>query len=197
VQHDRGSPAIASCLRRKNTFPEEFHITHSVQDTTEQWIDHVLAPYIARKKDKLQLPPDQPALCILHLFAAHRVEGVLTAFNKNKIRVAFVPGGCTGELQPLDLSCNDPFKETLAQQFSDWYASRITDAPDDGTPIKVDMRLTAIKPTHADWLVKAWRELRENRAAITRGWHQAGIVAAVTAEEEIDDEPAPIDIIID
>ena len=182
-------------------FPDDFHITHSVnhwsnQTTTEQWIENILVPYLDRKREELELAPEHPALCILDLFAAHRVEPIVAAFARHHIKVVFVPGGCTGELQPLDLSCNDPFKEILSQHFSDWYASRITSAPDDNTPIKVDMRLTAIKPTHAEWLVSSWRTLRENKAAIIRGWHQAGIISATSAAPNSEEEENVIDIII-
>lgn len=186
------------------TFPPDWHITHSPNhwantSTTLEWISHVLVPFLVKKREDLQIPPEQPALCILDLFRAHRVEEVIDALKENNIRVAFVPGGCTGEVQPLDLSGNAEFKAELKQCFTSWYATQITSQPDDAAPIKIDVRLSALKPLHASWLVQSWKALRENVTAIISGWQQSGIVdglekAAGDGDAEGNEE---VNIIID
>ena len=183
-------------------FPTDWHITHSPNHwantaTTIEWIEHILVPFLEKKKQDLQIPPEQPSLCILDLFRAHRVEEVIDVFKKHNIRVTFVPGGCTGEVQPLDLSGNVEFKAELN---TSWYASQITDQPDDSAPIKIDVRLSALKPLHASWIVQSWRALRENTTAITSGWQQSGIVDGLEKafnEEDEDIQEAVIDIHID
>ena len=39
----------------------------------------------------------------------------------------YVPGNCSGVLQPLDVSGNSSFKGFLEDEFSSWYSSWVTD----------------------------------------------------------------------
>ena len=52
----------------------------------------------------LDLPEDQTALAIFDVFAAHQCGSVLEKLQSNNIYQVFVPAGCTGELQPLDVT---------------------------------------------------------------------------------------------
>jgi hypothetical protein len=59
----------------------------------------------------------QPALAVFDVFAAHRVNSFLTKLERAGIKVKFIPGGCTRELQPLVLSGNAQFKDAVKTQF--------------------------------------------------------------------------------
>lgn len=76
----------------------------------------------------MDVPEDKRGLVILDVFAAHRTQAVLDEFTAVGFEVEFIPGNCTGELQPLDLSVNGFFKEKCKAQFTDWYAGRVMDA---------------------------------------------------------------------
>ena len=67
-------------------------------------------PYVQETRDKHDLGLLSPALVILDVFPAHRVDSVLQKLKTNGIRVRFVPGRTTGELKPLDVSGNGEFK---------------------------------------------------------------------------------------
>lgn len=49
-------------------------------------------------------------MIIWDLFRAHRTPAVLAYARAQKCQMAFVPSGCTGLVQPADLSWNKPFK---------------------------------------------------------------------------------------
>jgi len=67
------------------------------------WIEEQLAPVFEV----------EPTLLALDLFAGHRTEEVLDIFKANDITISVIPGGCTGLIQPLDVSINRPFKDIL------------------------------------------------------------------------------------
>ena len=100
----------------------------------------------------ISLSSTQKALAIFDVFSAHRSRPVLDLLEKNNILVVFVPGGCTGELQPLDLSVNYEYKKLLKDCFRQWYANKVKVAMEAGTSVDeifVDLRTSAMKPVHA------------------------------------------------
>lgn len=87
----------------------------------------------------------------------------------------FVPGGCTEELQPLDLSVNDYYKKQLKQCFSNWYSEIIIRRLTVGGTIdkvKVDLRTFSTKPIHAKWLIKVHASLSSHQFIIIAGFNK-------------------------
>ena len=90
----------------------------------------------------------------------------------------FVPASCTGELQPLDLTVNYSFKESVKASFTNWYAQQVTVALDNEKSVEdVDIRLNIarIKPLHAKWLIQAHSLLQDNLSLIYKGFIKSGI----------------------
>ena len=73
-----------------------------------------------------------PALALFDLFAAHRCRSVLAKLQNHNIHEVFIPAGCTGELQPLDVGVNQEFKQLMKNLFSRWYAEEVREALDQG-----------------------------------------------------------------
>jgi len=62
---------------------------------------------------QLKVKKSQKSLAIFDVFEANRVEEFLDKLKDNNILVIFVPAGCPGDLQPLDVAVNDDFKRDL------------------------------------------------------------------------------------
>lgn len=62
-----------------------------------EYLDSILIPYVASKRDELQ-NPNQAALLICDVFAAHRVASFREKLEANDIQLIYVPAGCTGRL---------------------------------------------------------------------------------------------------
>jgi len=99
-----GSTIVEERRKYDNRVVVKFNSTAYVNSATMvEWLDNQLLPVLG----------DQPTLLAMDLFAAHKTEGVLDTLRANDITVSIIPGGCTGLVQPLDISINGPFKEIL------------------------------------------------------------------------------------
>lgn len=93
----------------------------------------------------------------------------------------FIPGGCTGELQPLDVAVNGCFKMEMKKCFTNWFASKVTAQLDsvDKENSPVDLRISVVKPVHANWLISTLQSLATQEETLLRGWKESGIFDAV------------------
>ena len=70
-----------------------------------------------------------------------------------------VPVNMTHFFQPLDLTVNRSAKQFMRKQFVMYYSEIVRHELENGRnidDIEVDLRLTAIKPLHAQWLVSMY-----------------------------------------
>ena len=89
-----------------------------------------------KTRQDLELADDHCALAIFDVFHAHRCDSLLKKLSSNNIHQVFVPAGCTGDLQPLDLSVNEEFKAAMKSNFSRWYADEVKQALDNGISLE-------------------------------------------------------------
>ena len=137
-------------------FPNNWHITQSEKHwsnavTMLEYADKILIPHVKRQRSLYNLP-NQTALAIFDIFAAHRTEDFLGKLRQNNISVIFVPAGCTGEVQPLDVAVNDVFKKKLKSKFTVWYSDCIQKellAGKDVDEIRVNLNGVIVKPLNA------------------------------------------------
>ena len=88
--------------------------------------------------------------------------------------------------QPLDLTVNKHCKSYLKRLFSEWYAQQIKNQFSLGKKveeIKIEFRLTSLKPLHAKWLVEYYNEITSENGSsvIINGRKAAGIDEAIKA----------------
>jgi hypothetical protein len=169
----------------KITFPSGWDIYHSeshwsTEDTMLHFIDHVLVPYVQTTRETLGFDRDHCALALFDVFASHRCESVLQALEKNSIKCCFIPANCTGELQPLDLTVNQVFKQELKACFIKWYAGLVKEQLSDGVElrnIKPDLRTSILKPLQAHWLIEAISKIPSD--VVVDGFSKSGIKESI------------------
>ena len=158
-------------------FPAGWDVWHSqnhwsTEETMIHYIEEVIAPYFRVVRKSLGLSENHSALAVFDVFAAHRSQIVLDTLDKYHIKYFYVPAGCTGELQPLDLTFNEPFKREMKECFTRWYASLIKKDLDQGKgvgEVKPDLRTSTVKPIHARWLMEVHSKLSKNSDLIISG----------------------------
>ena len=125
-------------------------------------IEEILVPYIEKVRQVENLPVSQKALVIMDVFSSQITSVVLDCFKDNKIEVVCLPANMTYLLQPLDLTVNGYAKKFTSQKFSEWYSSQIMKQLDDGKElhdINIDLKLSKLKPLHAEWLVELYNQM--------------------------------------
>ena len=78
------------------------------------WVKEVLAPYVANA------PHGIVPIILLDDFTAHKTGQVVDAIQHLGIEVEFVPPGCTGMVQPVDVGYNKSLKGKVREQYHEW-----------------------------------------------------------------------------
>ena len=171
------------CLPKVD-FPEDWDITFTENHWCNEavmidYVNKILLPYIAQKKQQLSLDPLYPSLVIFDCFRGQCTDQFLSLLKANSIYILIVPANCTDRLQPLDVSINKTAKEFLRRQFQEWHAAKISDQMlkhNKGSSIQpVDLSMAVVKPLGARWMVKFYDYMQQNPSIIKNGFTKAGI----------------------
>jgi len=92
---------------REPYYPEvlvEFNPTAYMNDNLfENYITTHLSPVLGSR----------PTLFAMDLMGSHKTPAILKLFRNNDITPSLIPAGCTGLVQPLDVSINKPLEELV------------------------------------------------------------------------------------
>ena len=103
--------------------------------------------------------------------------------KKNDIIVIHVPNNHTNLFQPLDISVNKSAKCFIADKYQDWYAEKVLQQLNRSVAVhnvKVDVKLSIIKPLHAKWIIEMYHHLRRSKQIVISGFRKAHITEAVS-----------------
>jgi hypothetical protein len=114
------------------------------------WIDRVLTVYMDRMIKKHHLPPNQVCVLILDLHYSHLAPESLAHMKGNNIIPVFIPGGCTDEMQVMDVCCNKSYKSAVKTAFRehthDEFTRYIQTPGNEPAHFKLNMSTKALKP---------------------------------------------------
>ena len=168
-------------------FPQNWNVTHSPnhwanEDTTLEYLQKIIIPYIQQMRTELSLSENHPALAIFDMFKAHLTDPVTKILEENSILFVTVPPNCTDRLQPLDISLNKSVKDFLRKMFQEWYADQVMSQLDDdpGCTIQpISLTGAAVKSKTASWLVQMFDYVESNPHLIVNSFLEAGITQAI------------------
>ena len=150
-------------------------------------INDVLVPYIGRVKQEKPFPLGQKRLLIWDAsFKAQSTTKVKETFASHGIKVVMLPKNMTHLLKPLDLTTNSSLQKFEKKAFSEYSCSSIlkelrNDPTCDVTAIKVDLRLSTLKPLHNEVIKNAYNYLASCRGKeiIRSQWKASGITDGI------------------
>ena len=129
---------------------------------------------------------DQVALLIMDVLKGQMTIPVLKFLSNNNILLQSVPANFTYLFQSLDVQGgpNGFVKRLMKRKFTDWYASQIILAMEEGKEletIEVPLKLSNTKSLHAKWLIEMYNEMTsdKDRKVCLKGWEVSGIKAVV------------------
>jgi len=119
-----------------------------------QWIDEVLAPDVATA------PAGIVPILFLDSFLVHLKGSIVQKIQDLGVQVEFIPPGCTGLLQPVNVGFNKAFKAKMRTQFNSWLLEQDPDQPIPGTTRRnvTDWIIAAQKNVTDETLKNAWRK---------------------------------------
>ena len=101
------------------------------------------------------------SLLVMDSFGGHLTENVTKALRKGNTVTAIIPGGCTSNLQPLDVSINKPFKTELRKSWGKYMRESAKIAREKDERVKA-----ASKETVIGWLVSAFSTIQAKPSMI-------------------------------
>ena len=78
------------------------------------WVQEILTLYIAN------VPHRIVPIILLNDFIVHKTSRVVDAIQQLGIKVEFIPPGCTGMVQPVDVGYNKSLKANVRNQYCEW-----------------------------------------------------------------------------
>ena len=168
-------------------FPKTFCISHnpkhwSNEKETLNLLNEVVNPYVhvVKTRAALRLDPGQKALMIWDVFKGQMTDVVKSRLAELDIFLVAVPANMTHIFQPLDLTVIAEAKKFTKKQFVTYYSRSVQEQLQSGRKleeIEVDLRLSVMKPLHAQWLVSMYDHLTGQRGkeVILKGWKGGGI----------------------
>ena len=92
-------------------------------DIMLEWVEEILPLYVPTP------PPGVVPLLYLDSFAVHMMGSVVGAIQALGVEVKFIPPGCTGLVQPVDVGYNKAFKSKVKEQCNEWLFQHDPDLP--------------------------------------------------------------------
>ena len=129
------------------------------------WINNWLVPLFAPTRAK-----GERLLLIIDSARGHMTKEVKEACKRNDIDICMIPGGCTGILQPLDLTVNRSFKARLKRGYARAMRGYPTTTARKEPKSKLNMRylvenvLQSAQGVTGDCVRNGWRRMRESEA---------------------------------
>jgi hypothetical protein len=106
----------------------------------------------------------------LDSFSPHLTPTVRSYVKQNKTTLSVIPGGCTGYIQPLDVSLNKPLKALIKEEHDDHFDQHI----DEWQAGKFSVGDWRVLLTY--WVAKAWKRLHlEYKDTIINTFRNVGL----------------------
>jgi hypothetical protein len=133
----------------------------STQETMKILVDTIISPYFEKTKVELNLPSDQCSVWKIDCWSVHKSAEFMGWMKKNhkKIIVIFVPGGCTGIWQPLDVGIQRVMKLSIKRSAHRDIVEEVSAQLASGQNIKLDVTLGTLRDRAVGWIVNSIREI--------------------------------------
>ena len=118
------------------------------------WVELVLKPWAEKA------PPGIVPILLLDMFSVHMMASVANAIQRLGVQVEYIPAGCTGLVQPVDVGYNKAFKAKMREEYTSWMLTQDPDLPIPATTRRQlsEWIISATKNVTAETIRNAWRK---------------------------------------
>ncbi|KAK3240006.1 hypothetical protein CYMTET_50115 [Cymbomonas tetramitiformis] len=184
---DRCLPGLE---HRSNELFADFDFTYTYnhwadEETNYRLFDKLIIPHLVATKERLHLPPDHPALCLLDCWPVQKKESFRERVKTSWpwLHLEYIPPGCTGKAQKFDLDGGGVYTPKLQQRTTAYIQEEFQKSLSSGVAlsnVKLDLTLTTMKVRQLYWILEVHTEFKNNVAARNKGWQLTGIPNAFT-----------------
>lgn len=170
-----------------------FHFTQTPSHwsnalTSIEYIQRIIVPYYQKQAEDKKIDyGEQHAILLLDVWHRDKTFLDFMAQKFPRIHLVFVPGGCTGLIQPCDVFIQRPFKHALLQQFSKWAAQEVLNELSKGKTaedIRLDLSITRVREVSCSWILFAWTKVMQMTEMMETGWsRRCGITDRIFRRE--------------
>ena len=118
----------------------------------------------------------------MDLLRSHKTSSVRKILRSHDVILSLVPAGCTGLVQPLDVSVNRPFKDLLKEEIDQEFERRDVEGSEEirGSSAVGEMR---IMMTHC--VARAWEKFcQERQEVVVRSFRCLGISLPIDGSKD-------------
>lgn len=115
-------------------------------------------------------------MLVLDAFRCHRMPAIKAMLQEDRTDLVIIPGGMTGQLQVMDVSCNRPFKQHMRQRWNEWMTAGDHTFTPSGNARKPDLGLIAT------WIKESWDAVDPD--IIRRGFKKCCLSNSMDGEED-------------
>lgn len=136
----------------------------STQESMQSLVDNIIAPYFEAEKRALGLPSSQKTIWQIDVWSVHRAEKFRSWMKTYhpSIILQYVPGGCTGILQPCDVGIQRVFKHALKCSYHEDVVRMMTHQIESGTEDLVfDKRRGQLRDLSVKWIWDAFKSVNK------------------------------------
>eukprot|EP00697_Spironema_sp_BW2_P012431 gnl/Spiro4/28677_TR14188_c0_g1_i1.p1 gnl/Spiro4/28677_TR14188_c0_g1~~gnl/Spiro4/28677_TR14188_c0_g1_i1.p1 ORF type:complete len:291 (+),score=23.87 gnl/Spiro4/28677_TR14188_c0_g1_i1:1041-1913(+) len=145
---------------------------------------NIIVPELLRRRTALGVQERTPSVVVLDCWTVHRSQEfrqwMYDTYGRS-IRLIYVPAGCTGQLQPLDVTVNKEFKTLLRAECCEHVAAETSRQLGQGVSTEAvvyDLTLATLRPCFVTWIGRAIASMSHNTALINRAFELTGLSRA-------------------
>jgi hypothetical protein len=156
----------------------------STLNTCKDFVNNILLNYRMSQIDRLGLSADQYMIWLIDYWSVY-ISKEFRAWMKSNypiIHLLFIPANCTSIFQPADVILQRPFKHAFRVEFNKFTMDVISNQIDKDEDLKVDLKMSTLRPKICGWLFTAWHNLTTRREMVKKGWSYTGLQRAFEPE---------------
>jgi DDE superfamily endonuclease len=140
----------------------------STHATMRSLVNEIIAPYLEHKKEELGLSPNQCSIWKIDCWSVHKSEEFRMWMKKSHptIIIIFIPGGCTGLWQPLDVGIQRVLKQSIKRSAHQDIVAEVSSHLTSGHPLSelvLDTRIGTLRDRSLGWIVNAMKDINDKK----------------------------------
>ncbi|EKM82903.1 hypothetical protein AGABI1DRAFT_125369 [Agaricus bisporus var. burnettii JB137-S8] len=146
----------------------------STEETMRDLVNTIIAPYFENAKSALGLPTSQHSIWKIDCWSVHRSESFLHWMRTHhpNIIIIFVPGGCTGLWQPLDVGIQRVLKLSLRRSAHRNIVHEVSQQIQSGVEnIHIDTTLPTLRDRSVQWIMNVIQDI-DDKELILKAFEQ-------------------------